>query len=442
MGGGEGPVVTWLVAPAAARSLLLAALAAALLVIGATALRLIPIGVPGPTVSAVVPLLWGAGAVIVLALTRTWAPAVAWGAAIVGATAATLSVIGVGSAVRAFEVIPGPWLDLAMFAALVVPAAIAGAYATADARAPRSTLVACWIVVVALSLGLVGRSVARAISGEQESGIPKWLWLLVVALLAAIGVVRDVRPALFRTRERVAAGEAAGRGTGHTWSLLRVFVDEVVPGRDVGRAEAVETERTRLAADLHAEVLPSLRRALVEAESGGTVERLAADLRSAVEEVESLLVSRRSIVLEEMGLRAAIEWLAERIEDRSDVRVEIEVEGDNTVVGEAVTRPPRDAERVAFRVAQLALDNVVRHVPEGVAVVTIAVAPTEIRLRIEDDGPSRRIDEAAAVRAGRRGIADMRAEAASCGATLALGPGRGGRGTAVALDWREPPASR
>ena len=112
------------------------------------------------------------------------------------------------------------------------------------------------------------------------------------------------------------------------------------------------------------------------------------------------------------------------------------------MVGEAVTRPPRDAERAAFRVAQLALDNVVRHVPEGVAVVTIAVAPAEIRLRIEDDGPSRRIDEAAAVRAGRRGIADMRAEAASCGGTLALGPGSGGRGTAVAFDWREPPTSR
>ncbi len=434
--------MTWLVAPVAARSLLVAALATALLVVGAIALRLIPIGVPGPNVSAVVPLLWGAGAVVVLALTRSWAPAVAWGAAIVGATAATLSVIGVGLEVRAVEVIPGPWLDLTMFAALVAPVAIAGAYATADARAPRSTLVACWIVVLALSLGLVGRSVARAISGEQEGGIPKWLWLLVVGLLAAIGVVRDVRPALSRTRGRVAAGDARGRGTGHTWSVLRVFVDELVPGRDVGRAEAVETERTRIAADLHAEVLPSLRRALVEAESGGTVERLAADLRSAVEEVESLLVSRRSIVLEEMGLRAAIEWLAERIEDRSAVRVEIEVERDTAIVGEAVTRPPRDAERAAFRIAQLALDNVVRHVPEGVAVVTIAVAPTEIRLRIEDDGPSRPIDEAAAVRAGRRGIADMRAEAASCGGTLVVGAGRDGRGTAVAFDWREPPAPR
>ena len=206
--------MTWLVAPAAARSLLLAALAAALLVIGATALRLIPIGVPGPTVSAVVPLLWGAGAVIVLALTRTWAPAVAWGAAIVGATAATLSVIGVGSEVRAVEVIPGPWLDLTMFAALVAPAAIAACLR--HRRRPGAALDAWWPAGSSswrCPLGLVGRSVARAISGEQEGGIPKWLWLLVVALLAAIGVVRDVRPALSRTRERVAAGEAAGRGS-------------------------------------------------------------------------------------------------------------------------------------------------------------------------------------------------------------------------------------
>lgn len=39
--------------------------------------------------------------------------------------------------------------------------------------------------------------------------------------------------------------------------------------------------------------------------AGGTVERLAADLRSAVDEVESLLVARRSIVPEEMGLLVA-----------------------------------------------------------------------------------------------------------------------------------------
>lgn len=432
-----------LVAVDAARKLIEVAIACALLVAAATVLRLVnPIGLPGPSVSAIVPLLWGVGAVLVLVLTRSWAPAVAWGAAVVGATAAALALIGVGWEARAIGVQPGRWLDLAMFAALVIPAAIAGAYATADPRTPRSVVVAVWIAVVVLSIGLVGRSVGRAISGEQEGAIPEWLWLSVIGLLAAIGFIRDLRPALARTRERVAAGEASGGATGNTFALLRVFVDELVPGREVGRAAAVETERTRIAADLHAEVLPSLRRALAEAEQGGTVERLAADLRTAVDEVESLLLSRRSIVLEEMGLLAAIEWLAERIEDRSDVRVEIAVEGDSLVEGGTAPRPPRDAERAAFRVAQLALDNVVRHVPGGEARVTLAVSPAQIRLRIEDDGAGAPIDEAAAVRAGRRGIADMRVEAAACGATLLVVQSPATPGTAIAFQWQERAAPR
>ena len=170
-------------------------------------------------------------------------------------------------------------------------------------------------------------------------------------------------------------------------------MDEVVPGREAGRAEAAEDERGRLAADLHAEVLPSLRRALVEAEAGGTVERLAADLRAAVDEVESLLVSRRSIVLEELGLLAAVEWLAERVEDRSAVRVEIEVGAADADGG----RPPREVERAAFRVAQLALDNVVRHAPGATATVAVAASAAGVRLRI--DGRRRRA-------AGRRGRGD------------------------------------
>ena len=212
---------------------------------------------------------------------------------------------------------------------------------------------------------------------------------------------------------------------------MRIFVDELVPGREAGRAEAAEDERGRLAADLHAEVLPSLRRALAEAEAGGTVERPAADLRLAVDEVESLLVARRSIVLEELGLLAGVEWLAERVEDRSDVRVEIEVAPAPADVDAG--RPPKEVERAAFRVAQLALENVIRHAPGSVARVSVASSTRAVRLRIEDDGDGPPVDEAAARRAGRRGIADMRAEAQACGARLELGTGAEGRGTAVEL---------
>jgi signal transduction histidine kinase len=178
-------------------------------------------------------------------------------------------------------------------------------------------------------------------------------------------------------------------------------------------------------------VLPSLRRALAEAEAGGTVERLAADLRAAVDEVESLLVARRSIVLEEMGLLAGVEWLAERVEERSAVRVEIEVGAADALGG----RPPRDVERAAFRVAQLALDNVVRHAPGCAARVAVASSATAVRLRVEDDGDGPGVDEPAATRGGRRGISDMRAEARACEAALEVGRGAGGRGTAVELRW-------
>ena len=265
----------------------------------------------------------------------------------------------------------------------------------------------------------------RTLGGER-GGVPEWAWLGVIGVLLAMGLVRDLRPAITRTRARVAAGEAAGvtvgGRSGDALSVMRTFVDELVPGREAGRAEAAEDERGRLAADLHAEVLPSLRRALAQAEDGGTVERLAADLRAAVDEVESLLVARRSIVLEEMGLLAGVEWLAERVEDRSDVRVEIEVEAADALGG----RPPRDVERAAFRVAQLALDNVVRHAPGCTARVAVTASATAVRLRVQDDGDGPGVDELAAARGGRRGISDMRAEARACGAS-ARDRARGGR---------------
>jgi signal transduction histidine kinase len=301
-----------------------------------------------------------------------------------------------------------------------------------------------WAAVLALAAVLLGNYVRRTL-GLDTGGLPQWIWLLVVTLVALVGYLRDLGPAVARARRRLDSGEAHGDRTGGALTALRVLLDELVPGREAGRAEAAESERGRLAADLHADVLPSLRRALMAAEAGGSVERLAADLRAAVDEVESLLVARRSIVLEEIGLLAGVEWLAERVEERSAVRVEIEVEPDPAAgtgapgadpprVGVAA-RPPRDVERAAFRVAQLALDNVVRHAPGSSVRVSVAATPDVVRLTIMDDGDGPPIDEAAAARAGRRGIADMRAEARACGAALQIVRGRGDRGTVVRFHW-------
>lgn len=419
------------------RALRAAAVAGTVLVGSAIALRVAdPAGLPSPSVSALVPILWGLGALIVLTLTQSWAPTLAWAAVIVGSSAGALAVLGYTDEVHRLASEIEPRFAFVTLTAALLPPVIAAAYATLDRRRPW-ILAACWLAIGALSVILTVRAAVRAQGNEIEGLLSERAWLALIGVLAGLGLVRDLAPAIGRTRVRLAAG-GTSPGPGAALPALRVFLDELVPGRDVGRAEAIETERGRLAADLHAEVLPSLRRALADAEAGGTVERLAADLRSAVDEVESLLMARRSIVLEEMGLLAAIEWLAERVEDRSAVRVEIEVDGgagDRDPTEETgSTRPPRDVERAAFRIAQLALDNVVRHAPHSHASVTVAVAPSRLLLRIRDDGDGPPVDEAAAARSGRRGIADMRAEAQACGGTLDIGPGHAG-GTVVSFRW-------
>jgi signal transduction histidine kinase len=435
------------------RALRLASVAAAALVAGSLLLRVAnPFGAPPPEPSDLIPHLWGIGALLLLVLTSGWAPTIGWSASVIAAAAAALGTVGLVRELRAAGSIePVPLLGAVVVVALVVPAAIAAAYATWGGRRSPMIAAGAWLAVAVLAMTLFGGFVSRTMGGER-GGVPEWVWMTTIGLLLAIGLIRDMRPAFARTKERLAAGDTRRDPAGGALFALRVFLDEVVPGREAGRAEAAESERGRLAADLHADVLPSLRRALAEAEAGGTVERLAADLRSAVDEVESMLLARRSIVLEEMGLLAGVEWLAERVEDRSEVRVEIEVEGTveggsaDEVVGEAEgpgdggavggpARPPRDVERAAFRVAQLALDNVVRHAPAATTVIRVTVMPVAVQLRIEDDGDGPPVDEAAAARSGRRGIADMRAEARAAGAALEVGRGAGGRGTAVEFRW-------
>jgi signal transduction histidine kinase len=416
------------------RAFALATLTTAILVASSLALRVLnPFGVPPPDPSDWVPHLWALGALLVVALTHTWAPTIAWSSLVIGSTASAFAVEGI---VREYRAVtgdePDPVLAMLLAAALAVPPIVAASYATADGRRSRIGVLLAWGAAAAVSGLLIGGLLQRAFEG-QRGGVPGWLWLGVIAALWIAGLVRDLRPAFLRTRDRIRAEEASGARVGGAFTMLRVLVDELVPGREAGRAAAVESERSRLAADLHADVLPSLRRALAEAEEGGTVERLAADLRSAVDEVESILVARRSIVLEEMGLLAGLEWLAERTEDHSAVRVEIVVDADGSTSGAA--RPPRDVERAAFRVAQLALDNVVRHAPRAAVCIRLASAAGHVRLRIADDADSPQIDEAAAARGGRRGIADMRAEARACGGSLGVGRASEDRGTAIDFGW-------
>jgi len=247
----------------------------------------------------------------------------------------------------------------------------------------------------------------------------------LVVLFVGLGLLGDARPAALRARRRL----AITRPTPHTPServdyamaWLRAFLDESAPGRTRAHRAAL-SERSRIARDLHADVVPAVRRALAEAERDGSVEHLAASLRDVLHEFG--------------GIVPALEWLAERVEERSTVRVTMNVEEPPEA---RRGQPPMEVAAAAFRVAGLALENVIRHAPGSQATVHIRVGAERLRLVIADDGPGMPAEiERTAATAGHRGLADMIDEASGCAASLQVdrgGASADGPGTTVTFDW-------
>ena len=261
-------------------------------------------------------------------------------------------------------------------------------------------------------------------------------FLITTLAFVVVGILGDLRPAVERTTRRMASIRGRPRrpadALGYAAAWIRTFGEELTPGRAQERRAAI-AERARIARDLHAVVVPDLRRALREAEDVGSLDRLAASLRDALRQVEAMVETRDAIGLEIGGLVTALESLAERVEDRSDVRVTIDVAESD---GQPSASPPPAVAAAALRIAALALENVVRHAPSAQVRIVVSSGPDRVGLSIEDDGPGISPGvERAALEDGRRGLADMATEAALCGASLRSGLGKHGSGMVVAFDW-------
>jgi signal transduction histidine kinase len=90
----------------------------------------------------------------------------------------------------------------------------------------------------------------------------------------------------------------------------------------------------------------------------------------------------------------------------------------------------------AFRVAGLALENIIRHAPGASAGIEVRAAADQVRLIVTDDGPGMEsMAYPLATGDGRRGLADMVAEASACGASVDVTARSGGHGTTVAFRW-------
>jgi PAS domain S-box-containing protein len=188
-----------------------------------------------------------------------------------------------------------------------------------------------------------------------------------------------------------------------------------------------EEERKRIAYELHDDtaqyisILKMQLNALLnsgEIQSPKILERLQfleKDADRAFHDVRRYSHELRPVVLEHLGLRAALEQTADDINKVNSFKAEVEVEG----------REPELSEEIKlgfFRVAQEALNNIRKHAKATNATVSLTFQDTRLKMVVRDNGIGFDIKEAA-TRAGGKGslgMMSMKERADLIGASLKI----------------------
>ena len=182
---------------------------------------------------------------------------------------------------------------------------------------------------------------------------------------------------------------------------------------------AQEAERRRLALELHDETGQALTSILLglktirSAPDDGAAERAEADVRAlvvqALQDVRALAVELRPAALDDFGLAAALERLAETFSERSGIKTSIETNLDE--------RLPPEVETALYRVAQEALTNVLKHAGAEQVSIVVSKRGGWVAATIDDDGRGFATSD---VRDDALGLVGMRERLELVGGTLSI----------------------
>lgn len=273
-------------------------------------------------------------------------------------------------------------------------------------RVVRSSLPLWWRVVTVNMLIFLGGTAVfafgpRAIWRDRAltEGVV-FLFGLLLMTVANLFVVRSMLRPLDTLANRLSTAGATdpsvrlplpadpvARGLADSVNHLLARIEE--GQREAGAAALAgqESERARIAQELHDGVGQSLTAILLDAGFAAERERVdAADMarirdttRAALEEVRRVARQLRPHVLEDLGLRSALASLTQELFSSGPTHVVRRIDQGLVDLDDGL-------EVVVFRVAQEALTNVARHAGARTVELRLAADADTLRLEVLDDG--------------------------------------------------------
>jgi len=195
--------------------------------------------------------------------------------------------------------------------------------------------------------------------------------------------------------------------------------------------DAQETERRRIAQELHDEIGQTLTllKLSLDTAANASLEQARERLQDASRRTRELMAAVRNLSLElrpsmldDVGLLPALLWLGDRFADRTQVHIEHS--------GVESRRFSPEVEIAAYRIAQESLTNVVRHAATAQATIRLRADAEMLEVEVEDAGCG--FDAAALAATISIGLHGMRERATALGGELTIksAPGAGTRVTA------------
>src|SRR6476661_2844678 len=302
--------------------------------------------------------------------------------------------------------------------------------------------------VVIVLAALVGIAAVQSLHNPDNA-----VWVLGIALAfsfvvnfvlvyVALRPLSDLQTAAERVSSgdlaaRVPPSQLADRDMARVGMTLNALLDRLMADRARMRRLAAQVlsaqdeERARVARELHDSTAQTLTAVMLQLgaaaqasrspemdDSLATMRELVAD---ALEEVRSLSHTMHPRVLDDLGLAAALEWLARqtRAQETFDVRVIADADS---------SRIPPEVGSVLYRVAQEALRNAARHAEARHVELRVRHDATSATLEVTDDGRGFDVKRAEERRPGM-GLFSMRERVALVNGTLTVtsAPARGTR---------------